>query len=232
MKKELHTLVYTAIQILKKQGILPEGFETGGKSRLGVMRTGQPLGKSIINIEQTKNPEHGDYACNIALLLAKAARAKPIDIAKQIVEALPASSLVDKVTIAGPGFINFYLNISAFQSVILEVLSKKNQYGCSNLGQGEKIHLEFVSSNPTGPLHVGHGRSAAYGASLGNVLDAVGYNVHREYYVNDAGRQMNILATSLWLRYLAECGEKISFSDQFGYKGSYLSDIAQALKKE
>ena len=156
-----------------------------------------------IELEQPKHAQHGDYACNLAMQLAKLLRRNPRDVAKQLLEAMPHSRLVEKAEIAGAGFINLFLKPSAKQQVVRRVLALSAQYGGSQLGQGKKIQVEFVSANPTGPLHVGHGRGAAIGASLANVLAAAGYQVTREFYVNDAGRQMDILALSTWLRYLA-----------------------------
>jgi arginyl-tRNA synthetase len=182
-----------------------------------------------IQIENTKDKLHGDFACNIALMLAKAAKQKPRDVADLIVKHLPASEHVTKVEIAGPGFINFFLAAGAFHSIIPEILAAKESFGRSKIGAGKRILVEFVSSNPTGPLHVGHGRHAAYGSIVSDLLEAVGYEVHREYYVNDAGRQMDILAASTWLRYLELCGETFTFPAN-AYKGTYVIEIAQQLK--
>lgn len=181
-----------------------------------------------IAFERTRDPLHGDFASNLAMVLAKPLGRKPRELAEQLVAHLAPSADVSKVEIAGPGFINFYLNKAAFQAIVADVLSN-TQYGHSNYGKAERIQIEFVSSNPTGPLHVGHGRSAAYGASLANLLSAVGYQVHKEYYVNDAGRQMDILAVSVWLRYLQCFGEQFDFPSA-AYQGDYIADIAAALK--
>ena len=181
-----------------------------------------------LQVERTKDRQHGDFACNIALMLAKIAKCKPRDLAEKIVAALPSSDQVTKVEIAGPGFINFFLAADAYHEVISTVLEEKENFGKSNIGAGKSVQVEFVSANPTGPLHVGHGRGAAYGATVSNLLQAMGYKVHREYYVNDAGRQMDILAASVWLRYLEKCGEEITFPSN-GYKGEYVFDIADAL---
>lgn len=180
-------------------------------------------------IERTRDKQHGDFACNIAMQLAKPLKSNPRAIAEQIVAGLPNSALVKDTQIAGPGFINFYVHDSAYQALIKDVLARGVDFGTSTLGQGQRCHLEVVSANPTGPLHVGHGRLAAYGATVANVLDAAGYQTHREYYVNDAGRQMDILATSVWLRYLALFGESFTFPSN-GYKGDYIIDIAKAIK--
>jgi len=186
---------------------------------------------SVIQIDATKDKQHGDFSCNIAMVLAKAARMKPRDLADMIVAALPASSLLTKVEIAGPGFINFFLSSHAFYQVIQDILIQGEHYGRADVGKGKRILLEFVSSNPTGPLHVGHGRHAAYGAIVANLLNYIGYQVHCEYYVNDAGRQMDILAVSIWLRYLSLFEEKINFPVN-AYQGDYVIDIAKKLKEK
>lgn len=184
-----------------------------------------------VQLERTKDRSHGDFASNIAMVLAKPAKMNPREIAQQIVEALPSHDMVEKVEIAGPGFINFTLSASARQQVVANVLQAAGQYGLSQYGKGKKIQVEFVSANPTGPLHVGHGRGAAYGSVVSSLLKVVGFDVHREYYVNDAGRQMDILATSVWLRYLEKCGEQFTFPSN-GYRGEYVLDIAEALKQQ
>jgi arginyl-tRNA synthetase len=181
-----------------------------------------------IVVERTRDASHGDFATNVALQLAKAARRKPRDLAQALVAALPANDLVARVEIAGPGFINFFLAPAACHAELANVLDQGRAYGRSTLGGGKKIMVEFVSANPTGPLHVGHGRHAAFGASLSNLLDAVGYDVYREYYINDAGRQMEILATSVWLRYLESFGEQFPFPSN-GYRGDYIRPIAGKL---
>jgi len=181
-----------------------------------------------IVIERTRDKSHGDFACNIAMRLAKAAKCKPRDLAELLVQQMENSEIVKKIDVAGPGFINFTLDDSAFHTIVHHILDQKENYGHSKLGAGKKVQVEFVSANPTGPLHVGHGRGAAYGAVVANLLSAVGYNVSREYYVNDAGRQMDILAVSVWLRYLEFCGESVVFPSN-GYKGDYIAEIAKQL---
>ena len=161
--------------------------------------------------------------------LSKAAHLKPRALAEQIVAALPTSDYVARVEIAGAGFINFHLRPDAYHDTVRVILAEGSNYGRSKIGENRRIQVEYVSANPTGPLHVGHGRGAAYGATVANLLDAVGFQVHREYYVNDAGRQMDILATSVWLRYLEECGEKLAFPTN-GYKGQYVYDIAESIR--
>jgi len=183
-----------------------------------------------VQIERTRDASHGDYACNIALALAKTAKRKPRELAEQIVRALPQDDIIKNVEIAGPGFINFFLSDDAAQSVVNVVLKQAEQYGRSAMGKNQRVQIEFVSANPTGPLHVGHGRGAAYGAALANLLGWAGFSVHREYYVNDAGRQMNILAVSVWLRYLELCGEAVAFPSN-GYKGDYVFDIAATVHR-
>ena len=158
-------------------------------------------GEPAIVVERARREGHGDFASPLALSLARAARAKPRDVAETLVQHLPDSATVDRAEIAGPGFINFHLAPHAFQAVVAEVLEKGEAYGRVETGAGRRVQVEFVSANPTGPLHVGHGRGAAYGAAVANLLAAAGWNVQREYYVNDAGRQMAILALSTWLRY-------------------------------
>ena len=179
-------------------------------------------------IERTRDPTHGDFATNAAMQLAKAAKRKPRDLAQAIIDALPKSELVSKVEIAGPGFINFFLAASGYHRELERVLDEGAAYGRSSLGAGRRVIVEFVSANPTGPLHVGHGRHAAFGATLANLLDAAGFRVHREYYINDAGRQMEILAVSVWLRYLECFGEQFPFPSN-GYRGDYLHPIADKL---
>jgi arginyl-tRNA synthetase len=181
-----------------------------------------------IEVENTRDPSHGDLASNLAMRLAKAARQNPRKIAEALAAALPPSKLVAKVQIAGAGFINFFLKDDAYHQELGKVLSEGASYGRSQLGAGKYIQVEFVSANPTGPLHVAHGRHAAFGASLSNILDAVGFKVEREYYINDAGRQMDILAASAWLRYLERCGERFVFPSN-AYVGEYLVAVGQSL---
>jgi len=214
MKSELQQLVHAALQALGAEGILSGD-----------------LSDHFAQVERTRDPSHGDFATNVAMVLAKRARTKPRDLAERIIAALPPSPLIDRVEIAGPGFINFRLSADAYRALIPEIMAQGPNYGRSNIGAGKRVQVEFVSANPTGPLHVGHGRGAAYGAVVADLLAAVGFNVHREYYVNDAGRQMDILGTSVWLRYLELCGEALSFPSN-GYKGDYVWDVAASLHRE
>ena len=158
-----------------------------------------------VKLDRCRDKSHGDFSTNIAMILAKQMGLPPREAAQQLVAQLGQIENVSKIDIAGPGFINFHLAEEAASSIIHTILEQKTTFGQTNLGQGKRIHLEYVSSNPTGPLHVGHGRGAAYGSCLANLLQFSGFKVHREYYVNDAGRQMDILATSVWLRYLGLC---------------------------
>lgn len=184
-----------------------------------------------IRIERTRDAAHGDFAANLALTLAKPARRNPRQLAQALVDRLPASELIARVEVAGPGFINFFLTPAALQAIIPQILQAGQGYGRCHAGAGRRALVEFVSANPTGPLHVGHGRGAAYGDSVANLLEATGHDVAREYYVNDAGRQMDILATSVWLRYLELCGETVPFPPN-GYQGDYIRHIAEALLSE
>ncbi|MDH5766018.1 MAG: arginine--tRNA ligase [Gammaproteobacteria bacterium] len=210
MKHDIKTLLTQAVSALKTSGVLPADIEAN------------------IQITRTKDASHGDFACNLAMMLAKPVGKNPRELAQLIINALPENGHLDRVEIAGPGFINFFVNQSSALSVISDALAQGDTYGLSNIGAGRKVQLEFVSANPTGPLHVGHGRGAAYGATVADLLEAIGFNVHREYYVNDAGRQMDILATSIWLRYL-QLGEiSVPFPSN-GYQGDYVLEIARTL---
>ena len=182
-------------------------------------------------VERTRDARHGDFTTNIAMRFAKSIGRNPREIAQAIIDALPESELVDKAEIAGPGFINFHVSATAFHREMSGVLESGNQYGRQETRSAPKILLEFVSANPTGPLHVGHGRHASYGATLGNLLEAAGYQVDREYYVNDAGRQMDILGVSVLLRMLEAAGSTIQFPEA-GYKGEYIRDIAANIKED
>ena len=181
-----------------------------------------------IEVQRPKDARRGDFASNLAMRLAKATRQNPRQLAEAIAAALPPDPALAKMEIAGAGFINFFLKDDAYHAEIGRALAQGGTYGTSDLGAGRRVVVEFVSANPTGPLHVGHGRHAAYGASLANLLAAAGYRVCREYYVNDAGRQMEILAASTWLRYLERRGERFTFPAN-GYRGDYLLAIAAEL---
>jgi len=213
VKQQLKQLVESALDHLREEGVITLNSDPE------------------VLIERTRDQSHGDFATNTAMVLAKQARANPRELAQKIVGAIPESGQVIKTEIAGPGFINFYLSDAAYGQVIKDVLRIGDRYGESNIGSSEKVVMEYVSANPTGPLHVGHGRGAAYGAATASLLRAAGYQVHCEYYVNDAGRQMDILTASVWMRYLDLCGEEILFPVN-GYQGDYIWDIAATLHRE
>lgn len=176
-------------------------------------------------LERTRDPRHGDFTSNVAMRAAKALGSPPRDIAKAVVAALEASPFVERVDIAGPGFINFTLATIAYHTELCAALARGRDYGTSDSGKGRRVLVEFLSANPTGPLHVGHGRHAAFGACLANLLRATGHDVDTEYYVNDAGRQMNILAVSVWLRYLQAQGLEFEFPGNC-YQADYCREIA------
>lgn len=211
MKAQLIQIIQTALSELIQQEKLPE------------------ITLPEVQIERTKDKLHGDFACNIAMMLAKPAKMNPRQIAKLLVNQIKNVDFITKIDIAGPGFINFTLSAESAQQIVKDILLSKDLFGRSDIGSGKRVQVEFVSANPTGPLHVGHGRGAAYGSVVSSLLKATGFNVHREYYVNDAGRQMDIIATSVWLRYLADYGEEFTFPSN-GYKGDYVIDIASSLK--
>ena len=209
MKDQLQDLLYKCIQELISKGTLNE----------------MP---SKIRIDHTKDNSHGDYATNIALMLSKQAKMSPVELAKIIIDQFEQKSFIKKIEIAGPGFINFFMSQETSSSIVNEIIDQAALYGSSEIGHGKKVLLEYVSANPTGPLHVGHGRGAAYGATVSNLLRNAGFIVDNEYYVNDAGRQMDILTVSIYLRYLTICGESLRFPDN-GYQGQYIHDIAQVI---
>jgi arginyl-tRNA synthetase len=178
-------------------------------------------------IERARNREHGDFACNLALLLAGAVRAKPRELAAKLVAALPPSTLVQKVDIAGPGFINFFLTADAALAQIGRILAEGERYGSNQNGCGKTVGVEFVSANPTGPLHVGHGRAAAIGDCLSRLLAANGWNVRREFYYNDAGVQIANLAASVQARARGIAPEDPGWPEN-GYRGDYVAEVARA----
>ena len=213
MKEHLEELLSQSLMHLQRDGVLPDDADLA------------------IQLERTRSPEHGDFASNVAMVLAKPAGMPPRQLAEAIVERVPKSRQVERMEIAGPGFINIFLQRCALTGVIRDVLRHGEEYGQLRRPGRNRITVEYVSANPTGPLHVGHGRGAAYGASLASILAAAGYTVQREYYVNDNGRQMDILAVCVWLRYLELCGENVGFPDN-GYRGDYIYDIARLVRAE
>lgn len=213
MRELLENLIKQALDKLQENGTLPAvtGIE--------------------IKVEKTRDTRHGDFASNIAMILAANTEKTPRKVAETIVKFIPASDLVEQIEVAGPGFINFFLDKKAFYQVVPAILEAGDNYGCCTYGNDESILVEFVSANPTGPLHIGHGRGAAYGAATANLLEAIGYKVDREYYVNDAGRQMDILAISVYLRYLQKCNVDISLPEN-AYQGDYIKSIADNIYAE
>ncbi len=199
-----------AVQSLKDEGIFPSDWN------------------NTSHLTRTKDRSHGDFASNIAMIGAKAAAMKPRDLAEKILANLPQVIDITKAEIAGPGFINFFLNADQRFAVLDQIAVQKNEFGRTQANAAKKIQVEFVSANPTSSLHVGHGRGAAYGMTVANLLEATGATVEREYYVNDAGRQMDILATSTYLRYLELTGQSLVFPKN-AYQGDYVKEIAQSI---
>ena len=184
-----------------------------------------------VSIQENKEKAHGDYASNLAMVIAKDLSQSPREVAEKITSLLQSEEWIEKVNIAGPGFINFYLKKDTYNEVLMRIEESGKSFGTNNSGNGERVLIEYVSSNPTGPLHVGHGRGAAFGSVLSELLRIVGYKVDEEYYVNDHGRQMNILTISTWLRYLQQNGQELEFSKK-GYQGEYVEQLAKELLKE
>ena len=211
MNTAIQTALATALDSLQQDGILPADWQD----------------RSVLN--RTKDRSHGDFASNVAMLGAKPAGLKPRELAEKILAALPESTEIAKVEIAGAGFINFFLNADQRFAVLDQIATQANQFGENNNHAGKRVQVEFVSANPTSSLHVGHGRGAAYGMTVARLLEATGYQVEREYYVNDAGRQMDILATSTYLRYLEINGTSFTFPSN-GYRGDYVFDIAKTIQ--
>ena len=209
MKSELATLITSGLQKLVAEDVLP------------VMPDVAP------QIDHPKDTAHGDLSCNIAMVLAKQAKIPPRDLATQLIAALPDNTLIERTDIAGPGFINFFIRASQHTAVIGAILEAKDQYGRCDIGRGRQVQVEFVSANPTGPLHVGHGRGAAIGDSLGRLLTATGWSVQREFYYNDAGQQINNLALSVQARAKGKGPEDPEWPVD-GYRGEYIQDVATA----
>lgn len=199
-----------AVQTLQAQNVLPSDWN------------------NTSNLTRTKDRSHGDFASNIAMIASKAAGMKPRDLAEKILAALPEVADISKAEIAGPGFINFFLNADQRFAVLDQIQAQQATYGRTQANAEKRVQVEFVSANPTSSLHVGHGRGAAYGMTVANLLEATGAKVDREYYVNDAGRQMDILATSTYLRYLELTGQELVFPKN-AYQGDYVKEIAQSI---
>lgn len=209
------SVVEAVLSDLSASGVLPDGLEL-----------------TNVAVEPPRDASHGDIATNAAMVLAKQARMKPRDIAEAMVAGLDAAKGVAKVDVAGPGFINMTLDDSFWQSRVAEVLEAGTSYGCSDVGAGEKCNVEYVSANPTGPMHVGHVRGAVFGDALANLLAKVGYDVTKEYYINDAGSQVDTLARSAHLRYQEACGRTIGEIPEGFYPGEYLKPVGDLLKQK
>ena len=226
MKKRIELIVSEVLTKLSKEILNNESFDVSNIQ---------------FTVERTKDRNHGDFATNVAMVLAKPVKSPPREIATRFVKCLEeyqfeATDIIQKVEIAGPGFINFFLKQEAHNELVNQIIALDSEYGKSSSGQGQKVLIEFISANPTGPLHVGHGRGAVYGDTLARILRAIGCEVETEYYVNDAGRQMDILAMSVWLRYLQQYKEQNKRSEihlddfpQGAYQGEYIIDIATSL---
>lgn len=209
---QIRSLVLTAVEEMQKDGSLPEG-----------------LNLAPITVEPPRDPLHGDMATNAAMVLAKPAGQKPRDIADALVAKLAADDRITTAEVAGPGFINLRLDGAVWQDVTKAVLDQGAEYGRSDMGAGQKVNVEYVSANPTGPLHVGHTRGAVFGDALASLLQFAGYDVTREYYINDGGAQVDVLARSVYLRYLEAHGRDVEFADGT-YPGDYLVPVGEALK--
>ena len=207
MKDTIISLLNGAIDALKHQGVLPADLQL------------------TIKVDPTKDKAHGDYATNLALMLAKPAGKNPRELASALIAALPESDAIQKTEIAGPGFINFFAAADAAAQIVAQVLDSGDAFGRSLVGKGEKVQVEFVSANPTGPLHVGHGRGAAIGDCLSRLLEATGYDVTREFYYNDAGAQIANLARSVQARAKGLGPDDASWPED-GYRGEYITDVA------
>jgi arginyl-tRNA synthetase len=209
---DIRALVIQALTDMTAEGALPAGLDFGN-----------------VTVEPPRDPAHGDMATNAAMVLAKPAGQKPRDIAEALAGRLTADARVDSADVAGPGFLNLRLAADAWQGVLSAVLDEGTGYGRSDMGAGRKVNVEYVSANPTGPLHVGHTRGAVFGDALASLLDYAGYDVTREYYINDGGAQVDVLARSVYLRYLEALGQEVAFEDGT-YPGDYLIPVGEALK--
>ena len=208
MKNKLAYLIADSIATCTQKGLLPD------------------VNLLQIEIEVPANPDHGDYACNVAMILASQAKQNPRKIAQAIQENLnDTEGMIEKVQIAGPGFLNFMIKDDLWRKILWNILDQKEKYGCLDIGRGKKVQVEFVSANPTGPLHIGHARGAVVGDVLSNLLQATGYRVFKEYYINDAGNQMNNLGKSVLYRYRELLDEKVEFPESC-YKGDYIKEIS------
>jgi len=211
---DIRALVLDTLQAMQEAGELPQGLDTAN-----------------VTVEPPRDAAHGDMATNAAMVLAKPAGMKPRDIAGSLAERLSGEDWIESAEVAGPGFLNLRLSASVWQGVIRKALSEGEAFGRSEMGKGQKVNVEYVSANPTGPLHVGHTRGAVFGDALASLLDYAGYDVTREYYINDGGAQVDVLARSVYLRYLEAHGQAVAFEDGT-YPGDYLVPVGEALKAE
>ena len=211
---DIRALVLDTLQAMQEAGELPQGLDTGN-----------------VTVEPPRDAAHGDMATNAAMVLAKPAGMKPRDIAASLAERLSGEDWIESAEVSGPGFLNLRLSPSVWQGVIHKALTGGEAFGRSEMGKGQKVNVEYVSANPTGPLHVGHTRGAVFGDALASLLDYAGYDVTREYYINDGGAQVDVLARSVYLRYLEAHGQAVAFEDGT-YPGDYLVPVGEALKAE
>ena len=209
---DIRSLVLSTLDTLVADGFLPEG-----------------LSFDAITVEPPRDAAHGDMATNAAMVLAKPARMKLRDIAEKLAEKLAEDPRITAADVAGPGFLNLRLSAAVWQGVVGAVLGQGTDFGRGDLGQGKRVNVEYVSANPTGPLHVGHTRGAVFGDALASLLDFAGFDVTREYYINDGGAQVDVLARSVYLRYLEAHGQEVAFPEGT-YPGDYLIDVGAALK--
>ena len=209
---DIRALVLDSLAAMQGEGQLPEGLDFAN-----------------VTVEPPRDPGHGDMATNAAMVLAKPAKSKPRDIAEALAAKLADDPRITSAEVAGPGFLNLRLHGSAWAGVVKTVLTDGVAYGRSDMGQGLKVNVEYVSANPTGPLHVGHTRGAVFGDALASLLDYAGYDVTREYYINDGGAQVDVLARSVYLRYLEAHGQEVTFEGGT-YPGDYLIEVGEALK--
>ncbi|MBX3523534.1 MAG: arginine--tRNA ligase, partial [Xanthobacteraceae bacterium] len=207
--------VHDALNALVKEGAIPAGLDF-----------------SRVVVEPPKDESHGDLATNAAMVLAKEAKQKPRDIAEKLAAKLKSAPHVAKADVAGPGFINLSLENGFWLEVLRAAIGAGKNFGRSGLGKGEKVNVEYVSANPTGPMHVGHGRGAVFGDALANLLSFAGYAVTREYYINDAGAQVDVLARSAFLRYREALGDHIGEIPEGLYPGDYLVPVGKALAEQ
>jgi arginyl-tRNA synthetase len=212
MKQKIQDLILSAVKSAFEKGELPAADISG------------------VEVEEPRADAHGDFSSNIAMVMASVQKMAPRKIAETIIAHLQdPQELIEKTEIAGPGFINFFVKPSAWHPVLREIHEADTAYGATDIGKGQKFQVEYVSSNPTGPLHVGHGRGAAVGDAVANILSFCGYDVQKEYYINDSGRQIRTLGQSVFLRYQELCGRKVKFPDEC-YQGDYIRDLAAGIK--